>query len=1222
MVGYGKGLVGMRKIFLMAVLSVVCCDVWGVYSGAYKSYGVAAGTEQVLTADMNFDTNMVVLAAGSTLRLSDATLKAFLKVDGGEATLVAPAGVDEIVLEGGLREVNDGALKIDGAVQATLGRTQKPYPHSFWPLLEATNISFTATEGVRGLLLSECLAVKDLPTDTGCPVTVASGAWLGFMTRAALQKVTGADEEELASFHLRNWNLMCMYDAVFPSNSMVTVHGGAEFAFKPCSLVGDNAWAGVAATATAEIKEGTTRWEPFSNITNLVLASDANARAVARSFSVREFDFCGEISGDGDVIVKANMLNNERNNFRGDLTFRGSFSVEGAWDGVVVYSSSPGARENVVNLTGSGARLQVRGQVPTATDRAYIHELHATSLDQTVYVNGAPTLEFGKVFGSVKFTGKSDVVAVTARVDRAASGAVLGITPTAVLALTAADEGVQIKSVDYGDGRELVLDLRAFTGERIPPVEIAQGFHLTVLGGEGKTLQVSGAGSVTASACDRIVSSSQSFGVNVPEGASTVVETMAPTNWRAKVAQWYDASERGTLGGYPTNPDGSAVLYTNGYPVVNIWGDKRTGTNGVHLYNGRSLDATGDFGDRHDEVNPFVVTNGLNGLDYVSCGSYQTKIPNQYQRTGLSGGTVTEARRLLMASAAHAPNLTNPDAWLSCAYAILVFGSAQGGGAAILGGADFKRTPGLGNPFFESGDWPMFVDGVATNGATARPNGGWQILSVNLQKKVVNALGGWTGYDKSGGQDYAEVLLFSSAPTDLERRDCERYLAKKWGLESSYVDAGTPAALVRTNGKGELVLAGDAELAGGFHGTVRVAPDATLVVSALPPPPGEEVVPSANRVEWFDPDAEGALYCPDASTRPLCVSALYPRTESGVVSGGHAMCGLSGSTDRRPWKNAVARGDGPVRTWLDFDNTYNEGSGNTLRHKNAYNNGTDSTPIGDVREVFMVLDTSRGGGTPLGTAVGCEYTARDGSGKDISKPIWPVVDRSPYNSVTTRLDNVLLDGGKKGFNGRPEVLACTFGTAWQPAFFGYYAHGDTTKGNAEIIGESIFYSTPLSAPDRAKVTAYLAYKWFGKVMTDYSDLSRMTVDGAGRVEVADLAAAPKFADSFTGTLVSREKTCAFTLDPAASRTAATDAVAVAAALELPKGTVVTVACTGALKPGTYALLATRGLSFANDSNPELVFTGENPMGYKMQLTVVDGTLALHVQSLGTQVIFR
>lgn len=1206
----------------MAVLSVVCCDVWGVYSGAYKSYGVAAGTEQELTADMNFDTNMVVLAAGSTLRLSNATLKAFLKVDGGEATLVAPAGVDEIVLEGGLREVNDGALKIEGAVQATLGRTQKPYPHSFWPLLEATNISFTAAEGVRGLVLSECLAVKDLPTDAGCPVTVAPGAWLGFMTRAALQKVTGADEEDLASFHLRNWNLMCMYDAVFPSNSMVTVHGGAEFAFKPCSLVGDNAWAGVAATATAEIKEGTTRWEPFSNITNLVLASDANARAVARSFSVREFDFCGEISGDGDVIVKANMLNNERNNFRGDLTFRGSFSVEGARDGVVVYSSSPGARENVVNLTGSGACLQVRGQVPTATDRAYIHELHATSLDQTVYVNGAPTLEFGKVFGSIKFTGKSDVVAVTARVDRAASGAVLGITPTAVLALTAADEGVQIKSVEYGDGRELVLDLRAFTGERIPPVEIAQGFHLTVLGGEGKALQVLGAGSVTASACDRIVSSSQSFGVDMPEGASTVVETMAPTNWRAKVAQWYDASERGTLGGYPTNTDGSAVLYTNGYPVVNVWGDKRTGTTGVHLYNGRSLDATGGFGDRHDEVNPFVVTNGLNGLDYVSCGSYQTRIPNQYQRTGLSGGTVTEARRLLMASEAHVPNLTNPDAWLSCAYAILVFGSAQGGGAAILGGADFKRTPGLGNPFFESGDWPMFVDGVATNGTTARPNGGWQILSVNLQKKVVNALGWWTGYDKSGGQDYAEVLLFSSAPTDLERRDCERYLAKKWGLESSYVDAGTPAALVRTNGKGELVLAGDAELAGGFHGTVRVAPDATLVVSALPPPPGEEVVPRANRVEWFDPDAEGALYCPDASTRPLCVSALYPRTESGVVSGGHAMCGLSGSTDRRPWKNAVARGDGPVRTWLDFDNTYNEGSGNTLRHKNAYNNGTDSTPIGDVREVFMVLDTSRGGGTPLGTAVGCEYTARDGSGKDISKPIWPVVDRSPYNSVTTRLDNVLLDGGKKGFNGRPEVLECTFGTAWKPAFFGYYAHGDTTKGNAEIIGESIFYSTPLSAADRAKVTAYLAYKWFGKVMTDYSDLSRMTVDGAGRVEVADLAAAPKFADSFTGTLVSREKTCAFTLDPAASRTAATDAVAVAAALELPKWMVVTVACTGALKPGTYALLATRGLSFANDSNPELVFTGENPMGYKMQLTVVDGTLALYVQSLGTQVIFR
>lgn len=1212
----------MRKILLVVLLAAASCNVWGVYSGSYKSLSVAAGTEQELTADMNSDTNMVVLAAGATLRLSDATVKAFLKVDGGEATLVAPAGVDEIVLEGGLREVNDGALKIEGSVKATLGRTQELYPHSFWPLLEASNISFTATEGVQGLVLSECLAVKDLPTDAGCPVTVAPGAWLGFTTRAALQKVTGADEEELASFHLRDWNLMCMYDTVFPSNSMVTVHGGAEFAFKPCSLEGDNAWAGAAATLTTSLKEGTVRWQPFSHITNLVLASDANGRAVARSFSVREFDFLGEISGDGDIVVKANMLYNERTNFRGDLTFRGSFSIDGARDGVIVYSASPGARENGVTLTGSGVRLQVRGQVPTATDCAYIHELHGTSLDQTVYVYGAPTLEFGEVFGSVKFTGNSDAVAVTARVDRAASGAVLGITPTAVLALTAADEGVQIKSVDWGDGRELVLDLRAFTGGQIPPVEIAQGYHLTVLGGEGKTLQVSGAGSVTASACDRIVSSSQNLGVDVPEGVSTVIETMPPTNWRAKVAQWYDASARGTLGGYPKNTDGSAVLYTNGYPVVNTWGDKRTGTNGVHLYNGRSLNDKGAFGDRHDEVNPFVVTNGLNGLDYVSCGSYQTKIPNQYQRADLSGGTVTEARRLLMAPATHAPNITNPGAKLACAYAILVFGSAQGGGAAILGGADFKRTPGLGNPFFGSGNWPMFVDGVATNGATARPNGGWQILSVNLQKKEVNALGWSTGYDKSGGQDYAEVLLFSSAPTDLERRDCERYLAKKWGLDASYVDAGTPAAQVEVKGRGELVLVGDAELAGGFRGTVQVAADATLVVSTLPLPPDEEVVPNANRVEWFDPDAEGALYCPDTSTRPLCVSALYPRTESGVVSGGHAMCGLSGGSDRRPWKNAVARGDGPVRTWLDFDNIYNEGSGNTLRHKNAYDNGTDSTPIGSVREVFMVLDTSRGGGTPLGTAVGCPNTARDAKGQDITKPIWPAVDKSPYNSVTTRLDNVVLDGGIRGFNGRPEVLECSFGTAWQPAFFGYYSHGDTVKGNAEIIGESIFYSTPLSEADRAKVTAYLAYKWFGKVMTGYSDLSHMTVDGAGRVEVANLVAAPQFASTFSGTLASRATAYGFRLDPDVNRTAAVDAATVPARVELPKGTVVTVACTGALKPGTYTLLATRGLSFAKDSNPELVFTGENPMGYKMRLVVDDGTFALYVQSLGTQVIFR
>ena len=361
------------------------------------------------------------------------------------------------------------------------------------------------------------------------------------------------------------------------------------------------------------------------------------------------------------------------------------------------------------------------------------------------------------------------------------------------------------------------------------------------------------------------------------------------------------------------------------------------------------------------------------------------------------------------------------------------------------------------------------------------------------------------------------------------------------------------------------------------------------------------------------------------------MSALYARTESGRADTG-VLSGLEGDADRRPWANLSARGDGPQRVWLDFSNIYSgDLSGNTLRHKNTYDNSTASTPVGGgkVREGFLVLDTSRGGGTPIGTNVTMDKTRRPNRGANAADAIWPGSWNEPYKSFTTRLDNLAADNAG-GFSGRPEVLEFTTAENWAPAFFGSYQDGEGAgfnadglpfKGNPEVLGEMLFYSEPLSADKRAEVTAYLAYKWFGKVMKGYTDLSRMTVTGAGRVEVADLDDLPKFADGFTGTAVCTKRDYTFTLDPSANRTAAKDAVTVAAPLELPKGVKVTVDAETDLRAGAYKLIGGTVLT-ADGKLPELVFTGANPTGYKPKLLQTSEGLVLSVASLGTQIIFR
>ena len=127
----------------------------------------------------------------------------------------------------------------------------------------------------------------------------------------------------------------------------------------------------------------------------------------------------------------------------------------------------------------------------------------------------------------------------------------------------------------------------------------------------------------------------------------------------------------------------------------------------------------------------------------------------------------------------------------------MVFGSQQGGGRALLGsagGADgghvggyLVRDDGASKPWVSSGGSDGYRITVGDFGAkpkTATPNGGWQVVSLDMSgtNTYVSGLGTPFGDSNCGGQNYAEVIFFSEKPTAEERAACEQYLAGKWGV--------------------------------------------------------------------------------------------------------------------------------------------------------------------------------------------------------------------------------------------------------------------------------------------------------------------------------------------------------------------------------------------------------------------------------------------------------
>ena len=709
--------------------------------------------------------------------------------------------------------------------------------------------------------------------------------------------------------------------------------------------------------------------------------------------------------------------------------------------------------------------------------------------------------------------------------------------------------------------------------------------------------------------------------------------------WRSRVKHWFDAADESSYVLLNTTPpSGKSNVFPGGYPALVGWKDTLKGTNDVFCYNTRLWNNNPPSKNYVLQVVPYVVTNGLNGLNYICFGTAGGKVASA--DWGLDANE-TEARRLPFwrGEADGAEKAAGTAASSPCKYAIMVYGSQQGGGKALLGttttsAARPTRNPESSDPWIgqDATKFSLFADGEAVNPATDSPNGGWQIVSIDMTRyaTTINALGAQTasGSDATaaGGQNYAEVILFESAPTEAERKACERYLAKKWGLAESYAGGSARAEyrLNSANAETEVAVVGDVTLTGVYKGALSVADHSTVSFTrALPPT--EAALPTAGRVGWFDPDFEPTRRMRTTNAnRPLELDGILCRTADGVdaTRGWFGGSRVNDAQNRSPWIDEGSRNGGPVRHWIDFRDKYDVACGNnllgnnlryrTVEYAESAMSNAGSTGF-NIQQAFMVLDTSAGGGTPLLDTVGATgvVRARRGNNKPGDSAAWPIHVRlstrateGVFTNGKAWLDKTQVDPYTHGFTGKPEILTLETTGVFPAAYLGYYGGGNE-GANFEIMGETIFYSSPLSDADRAKVQDYLIYKWLGKMDSAvYSDSTAATLSGAGTVTAASIddAALPDLS-SFTGTL---------SLSGGLSLKVG-ETTTLPCAVSLPSGCAISVEIPDGAADGTYTLLAASAIDGWEDA--EVSFAGETAGKYKAKVTCEDGAISIELRRI-------
>jgi len=535
----------------------------------------------------------------------------------------------------------------------------------------------------------------------------------------------------------------------------------------------------------------------------------------------------------------------------------------------------------------------------------------------------------------------------------------------------------------------------------------------------------------------------------------------------------------------------------------------------------------------------------------------------------------------------------------------------------------------------------MWTNGVAVTSTNTGFSGGYQILSINTQGKLVNTLGWRNSYQNAGGQNYGEVLIYTNALSDLERMTVEAYLAKKWALP--YVNTCVPSATVATGAELEIGRAytvdrlyggGTVHLTDGsafapvgrFTGTLQLN-GGTFHVVDLPVPPGPEVVPAAGRSAWFDPSQTNRVVLGGAYTpaRKQAVAGLLDREWDGLYLLGTSY--TDHSYDRRP---RLVESAGPLGTplfWLDYQNFYpGDIYGNTLRMmRNPDYLGTGQTQnvVTNVCTGFIVLDSSRGGGVPITYNVGANQVVWRDNPRSINSPIWSSGTTNIVRDAPTWLDGQPVNGATSGFTGKEELLSFRATGVFQAGYFGYYNLGESsTLQKPERLGEIILFESALDDATRADIEAYLMCKWLGKARDGYADFSAARVDGTGTVAATTPDRLPTFADTFSGTVTLSADTFNFTLGTnALGQATVTPSLAIPGTLGVADSGTVNLHFASRPPAGLYPLITCGSFADAGFAAWTLAVSGDAPAGHITLVQSAD-TLSVRIVSSGTLILLH
>ena len=914
----------------------------------------------------------------------------------------------------------------------------------------------------------------------------------------------------------------------------------------------------------------------------------------------------GDITGTGTVAMEVSRSRYGDREFTwllGNNTFEGAVRVQSG-DGNLRSSnllnfgasSAPGHATNNVALA-ARARLAFFALDGTFAPNVTIGSLAGTDETSVLYAQEGQTVTINAFTGMFRLAGGGTVV----------FGPEVG----------------PVASCRFGDGFVYTTGDIPAEFSISPYVNEATGTNVLVLGGAPLFTDASSNYVVQAAAGARARVLADGNVPVIAGGEGTAV--IEARDWRDRAALWIDPSTT-TPGGFGTcakdewwgiistsisNNFVTGATATGGGLYIEYMPDCRPDRTYYFGRNGRNYqhlaDKTNPYAECLQSVYAYQKFNGCNGLTTICCAGSSRRLP--LACGDVKGDSTTS---------------------ISAKMVVMVFGSQDGGGKALVGTSDkaFVRTAGLAYGLTTSAGAKIWLDGVkVADPTTQKLNGGWQVVSVDTTGHNVNGFGWAKDYSDAGGQNYGEILVFTNALSDVERTLVESYLAKKWGI-STYA-GGTATPTVRAVGRtGTIEVPSDAQvsLGGCYAGMIDVKAGATLTISEPLPPTADEL-PSSGRVGWFDPDAEGSLYQPNVSwARREEVQAVSPYG-LGIddITDGTTFLWAPGS--RRPFRALGARGWGPVRTWIDcqeIDVNNQSDTGNCLRPRQYPNtdpkNGDGGTNMTiPCRTVFVVSDSFRGGGSPVldsvgGGAIIVRKTA------DYKDPIWVNGTHSRVTGGETRLNGVrVVSPTQTGFTGAPEVFSFTTTANQNIGCFGFY--GNTQKGvnNGEVLGEILLYNQVLTGTDRLAVEAYLMGKWCGTLPEGYSDLREATVTGAGTV-VASAEKMPRLDAAFAGTAKVTGESAVFdvTIDPEAG-TVTGALVAPNATLELPATATINVTFTSKPIHGGSWTLVDVGTAAPQDLSWTV---NASVAGMSVVKSVSPARVAIEVLPAGTTILFR